>query len=86
MVGFLFFMLLSCAEKNNKAEKTTPSTSIKSSMDMDSRYKNAETKRVIEKMIAAHGGLEKWKSKPSFSYTHTYVHPSDPSDLGLLMK
>ncbi len=55
-------------------------------MDMDSRYKNAETKRVIEKMIAAHGGLEKWKSKPSFSYTHTYIYPSDPSDLGLLMK
>jgi len=88
MVGFLFFMLLSCAEKNNKAEKTTPSTSIKSSMDMDSdssmdmdsRYKNAETKRVIEKMIAAHRGLEKWKSKPSFSYTNTYIHPSDPSD------
>ena len=32
------------------------------------QYSNDETKRVIENMVEAHGGLEKWQSAPSIQY------------------
>ncbi len=44
------------------------------------KYATQESKELIKKMIAAHGGLEQWQSKPSISYRHSYVGPWDPSD------
>lgn len=44
------------------------------------KYATEDTKVVIEKMIAEHGGLDGWKSKPSISYRHTYLGPHDPND------
>ncbi|MGZ0014925.1 DUF6503 family protein [Yeosuana sp. AK3] len=73
-IGFVFVSLMSCAHKNKKIEYTASNTAI------ESRYYNNETKRVIEKMITAHGGLTNWNKKPSISYIHTYVSPYDPSD------
>ena len=29
------------------------------------KYTSTETKEIVEKMIDAHGGLEKWKSTPN---------------------
>jgi len=73
-IGFLIMVLMSCKEKSVKTE------SITSVPVLESRYESTETKRVIEKMITAHGGLINWKNKPSISYVHTFVSPFDPSD------
>jgi hypothetical protein len=34
-------------------------------------YANAETKRVIEAMVEAHGGIERWRAAPSISFDDT---------------
>ncbi len=39
------------------------------------KYADAETKRVIEKMIEAHGGYERWAMAPTISYDNTFFNP-----------
>lgn len=40
------------------------------------KYASKETKEVIEKMIKAHGGLEKWKNLKTLSFTSTMYSES----------
>ena len=44
------------------------------------RYDSPETEELIEHMIEAHGGMEKWRSAPSLSYDHKMIDPSHPDD------
>lgn len=47
---------------------------------MGPTYSSEETKNLIEKMIKAHGGMNKWKNAPTISYTHDMVDPRKPDD------
>ncbi|WP_340077834.1 hypothetical protein [Leptobacterium sp. I13] len=72
----LIVSISACNTKKKSEETTTENTAPA----LDPRYASEETKEVIEKMIKAHGDLEKWKNSPSVSYQHTYIGPFDPSD------
>jgi hypothetical protein len=43
-------------------------------------YSSSETKQIIQKMIEAHGGMNRWKNAPSISYKHDMIDPSKPND------
>ena len=43
-------------------------------------YASPEAKMVIERMIEAHGGLDRWRSAPTLSYDHQMVDPNNPDD------
>ncbi len=36
-------------------------------------YKSANTKIIIEQMLKAHGGMQKWNSSPTLAFTHILV-------------
>lgn len=40
-----------------------------------SRYATAETQRVVERMIEAHGGLDRWQSAPTMSFDNIFFNP-----------
>jgi len=53
---------------------TTFSSSV-SAADSDPEYATAESRRVIERMIEAHGGYATWKNAPAISYDNTFYNP-----------
>ena len=46
------------------------------------RYASAETQNIIEKLIAAHGGMEKWSSAPSVTYDNIFFNPYSDAAAG----
>ncbi len=40
------------------------------------KYDNPQTKEVVEKMVAAHGGLDTWRNAPTISYDNIFFNPS----------
>lgn len=44
------------------------------------RYANAQTERVIARMIDAHGGMDAWSRIPTLSYEHKMLDPNNPDD------
>lgn len=42
-------------------------------------YKGNKTKKIIEKMINAHGGLTAWENAPSVSFEHVMTVPQSPN-------
>ncbi|WP_340074130.1 hypothetical protein [Leptobacterium sp. I13] len=51
--------------------------------DEGPQYDSAKTKGVIDKMLKAHGGYEKWLNAPSFSYGLTMYMPGIPLGNGI---
>ena len=47
---------------------------------LDTPQSSDDAEKIVLKMIEAHGGLEKWNTAPSISYTHDMVDPSKPDD------
>ena len=45
-----------------------------------SKYSDSETEEIVIKMIAAHGGMDKWVNAPTISYTHDMIDPAHPDD------
>lgn len=43
-------------------------------------YKTPGTRTIVEKMIAAHGGMDGWQSAPTISYEHSMTDPSEMDD------
>lgn len=41
----------------------------------DNKYAAEKTKEIINKMIEAHGGYEKWKNAPAISYDNIFFNP-----------
>ena len=39
------------------------------------KYDTSQTKEVIEKMVAAHGGLNTWRNAPTISYDNIFFNP-----------
>ena len=50
---------------------TTPAAAA----DSDPEYASAESRRVIERMIEAHGGYTIWKNAAAISYDNTFFNP-----------
>lgn len=44
------------------------------------KYDSEKTKNIIQKMIQAHGGMNKWKNAPTVSFTHDMLIPQNPKD------
>ncbi|MBX7150930.1 hypothetical protein K1X84_04780 [bacterium] len=44
------------------------------------QYDSPNTKTVIESMIQAHGGFEKWKNAKTISYDNIFFNPTAPPD------
>ncbi|MDH3217324.1 MAG: hypothetical protein OEN01_13730 [Candidatus Krumholzibacteria bacterium] len=43
-------------------------------------YKTPDARKIVEKMINAHGGMDRWRSAPTISYEHAMIDPSAPDD------
>lgn len=43
-------------------------------------YATEETRRVIERMVNAHGGMERWRDAPSVSYDNIFFNPFAQGD------
>lgn len=39
------------------------------------KYDTPQTKEVVEKMVAAHGGLDTWRNAPTISYDNIFFNP-----------
>ncbi|AZQ43088.1 DUF6503 family protein [Nonlabens ponticola] len=63
LIGFLAIAMLIACKPNTENEETTENTTAETSIDMD-RYP-ADLQEVFEN----HGGLEKWRSMQSLTYT-----------------
>ncbi|MEO9967400.1 MAG: hypothetical protein ABJF11_16500 [Reichenbachiella sp.] len=44
------------------------------------RYDSIETQKLVHEMIAAHGGIQRWREAPTISYHHDMIDPSRPDD------
>ena len=44
------------------------------------KYATAESRRIIERMIEAHGGYATWKNAPTIAYDNTFFNPFAQSD------
>ncbi len=53
-------------------------TGITQALALQGSDKKAE--KIVQKMIDAHGGMDKWKNAPTISYTHDMVDPGKPDD------
>ncbi|MEP1093897.1 MAG: hypothetical protein ABJG78_02240 [Cyclobacteriaceae bacterium] len=53
---------------------------VSASFATDPSYSSQKTKKLIQKMIKAHGGMDKWRNAPTISYTHDMIDPSEPED------
>jgi hypothetical protein len=43
-------------------------------------YADRKTERLVEKMLAAHGGLDAFRDAPSIRYEHEMLDPGNPAD------
>ncbi len=43
-------------------------------------YASPQTQEVIQKMIQAHGGMEKWRKAKSLSFDHKMIDPNTPNE------
>lgn len=43
------------------------------------RYANEASKKIVEQMVAAHGGLGRWQAAGSVTYDHIFFNPNVPS-------
>ena len=43
-------------------------------------YSDRKAKVLMNQVIKAHGGLQKWANSPSISYTHDMIDPRKPED------
>lgn len=46
----------------------------------DPNYSSNSSEELVQKMIKAHGGIDKWRNAPSISYTHDMIDPNKPND------